>query len=189
MALRVSMFVFGSQSNQHATHNLSWQAIDKFFPLIVECEEEGNQESPIIVCDDFTFVYIKYKNVYSMCTCSSLPCAQAPSAACLFSPMNTRLAHSLPGGMAFMTPPMRRLRFLGLSQALACADGYVACFFSPLLCSPHTCARFCSCRHDPEKCQRCPHYRLHAQDGAGKGLAFASRSVHAWTSFAELASP
>lgn len=40
------------------------EAIEKFFPLIVEREEEGNQECPIIVCDDFTFVYIKYKNVY-----------------------------------------------------------------------------------------------------------------------------
>lgn len=42
------------------------QAVEKFLPLIVEREEEGNQECPVIVCDNFTFVYIKYKNVYSM---------------------------------------------------------------------------------------------------------------------------
>lgn len=39
-------------------------SIDKFMPLVLEKEEEGDSQSPICVHGDVTFVYIKYNNLY-----------------------------------------------------------------------------------------------------------------------------
>lgn len=37
--------------------------IDKFLPLVLDCEEEGNP-SPILVHEKATFIYIKHNNLY-----------------------------------------------------------------------------------------------------------------------------
>eukprot|EP00041_Stephanoeca_diplocostata_P017365 m.348604 g.348604 ORF g.348604 m.348604 type:complete len:430 (-) comp20678_c0_seq1:246-1535(-) len=42
-------------------------AIDKFFPLVMDAEEEEGMTCPIIRCDDCTFMYVKYGNVYLVC--------------------------------------------------------------------------------------------------------------------------
>ncbi|EDO45156.1 predicted protein [Nematostella vectensis] len=42
--------------------------IEKFMPLVLEKEEEGDTQSPICVHGDVTFVYIKYNNLYLVCT-------------------------------------------------------------------------------------------------------------------------
>lgn len=41
--------------------------IEKFLPLVLE-QEEDSITSPIVVCGDITFVYIKYNNLYIVST-------------------------------------------------------------------------------------------------------------------------
>ncbi|XP_031569369.1 AP-1 complex subunit mu-1-like [Actinia tenebrosa] len=43
-------------------------SIDKFMPLVLEKEDEGDTQSPICVHGEVTFVYIKYNNLYLVCT-------------------------------------------------------------------------------------------------------------------------
>eukprot|EP01134_Creolimax_fragrantissima_P000665 CFRG0665T1 len=40
------------------------EVIDHFLPMVVEREEEGSIECPVLVYEDLSFVYIKHKNVY-----------------------------------------------------------------------------------------------------------------------------
>eukprot|EP00124_Ichthyophonus_hoferi_P000112 Ihof_evm2s4 gene=Ihof_evmTU2s4 len=48
--------------------DIPMQVIDSFLPMIVEREEEGKEDCPIIVSDNVTFIYIKYQNVYIVAT-------------------------------------------------------------------------------------------------------------------------
>jgi hypothetical protein len=43
--------------------DLEMSVIEKFFPLVLDCEDEGNA-SPIIVHESATFTYIKHHNLY-----------------------------------------------------------------------------------------------------------------------------
>merc|ERR1712070_738835 len=43
--------------------DLPWNCIDKFLPLVLEAEEEG-QTTPIVQAEDVNFMYIKHENLY-----------------------------------------------------------------------------------------------------------------------------
>jgi len=47
--------------------DLDQGVIEQFLPLVLDQEEDG-MVSPIIVCDDVTFIYIKYNNLYIVTT-------------------------------------------------------------------------------------------------------------------------
>ena len=42
--------------------------IDKFLPMVLDAEEEGSQ-SPILIHEKVTFVYIKHQNLYRILGC------------------------------------------------------------------------------------------------------------------------
>ncbi len=49
--------------------DVDMSVIDKFLPMVLDMEEEGNS-SPILVHERTTFVYIKHNNLYRiLCVC------------------------------------------------------------------------------------------------------------------------
>ena len=46
--------------------DLEMSVIEKFFPLVLDREDEGNS-SPIIIHESATFTYIKHHNLYGRC--------------------------------------------------------------------------------------------------------------------------